>query len=359
MTIPELQELLQETSLSNGAAPAGSSRLSAVCLDRVEMRPIEWLAKPFLQRSAFELLAGPKGVGKGTWLARVTADMTQGVFGRPQNVLLVSSEDSAAIDIRPRLRAAGGDDSRVFLVRSEFALPHDLEAMRALALEIGDVGLVVIDPVGNHLGGADTDKEGAIRYALAGLNQLADDLDCTILGVRHLGKARMNGALAAVLGSVAWVDLPRAVLAFASDDEDDMVFHVQVIAGNRSGRSAAQGYRIELRDIGLGEPVTYAIELGETGKSVDQLLASNSAPRGAKRSTAKEIILRELASSPKSLDYLKAAVAAETDASSDTVWRAANELKRDGKARPSNSGPGTPWLWSLTPLAEVNNAETP
>ena len=258
------------------SAAAGMPQLAAVCLDKVEMRPIEWLDKPFLQRSAFQLIAGPKGVGKGTWLARVTANMTRGVYGQPRNVLLVSSEDSAAIDIRPRLKAAEGNDSRVCLVRSEFALPRDLGRLRDLALEIGDIGLIVIDPVGNHLDGADTDKEGAIRHALAGLNQLADDLDCTILGIRHLGKARLNGALAAVLGSVAWVDLPRAVLAFAGDDEDDMVFHVQVVAGNRSGRSAAQGYRIELRDVGLGEPVTYAVELGESSKSVDQLLASSS-----------------------------------------------------------------------------------
>lgn len=333
-------------------------QLAAVCLDKVEMRPIAWLDKPFLQRSAFQLIAGPKGVGKGTWLARVTANMTRGVYGRAQNVLLVSSEDSAAIDIRPRLNAAHGDDSRVYLIRSEFALPRDLDRLRDLALKIGDIGLIVIDPVGNHLDGVDTDKEGAIRHALRGLNQLADDLDCTILGIRHLGKARLNGALAAVLGSVAWVDLPRAVLAFAADDEDDMTFHVQVVAGNRSGRSAAQAYRIELRDVGLGEPVTYAVELGESGKSVDQLLATYSVPRGAKRESAKELILRELAKGPQTLDYLKAVAAAETDASGQTVWRAANALKAEGKAKPFNNGPGTPWHWRLTePIDEVKEAK--
>jgi hypothetical protein len=323
-------------------------QLAAVCLDKVEMRPIEWLDKPFLQCSAFHLIAGPKGVGKGTWIARITASMTQGVYGAPRNVLLISSEDSAAIDIRPRLKAARGDDSRVFLVKSEFALPRDLGRLRDLALEIGDIGLIVIDPVGNHLGGADTDKEGAIRHALAGLNALADELACTILGIRHLTKSRLNGALASVLGSVAWVDLPRAVLAFAPDDEDDMVFHVEVVAGNRSGRGAAQAYRIDLRDVGLGEDVTYAVELGESGKSVDQLLATASVPRGAKRESAKDLILRELANGPQTLDHIKAVAAAEIDASGQTVWRAANALKAEGKTKSYNSGPGTPWYWRLT-----------
>lgn len=349
--VDELVPLIRDTStrplkvVENGAGkPQG---LAAVRLDAVEMRSIEWLAKPFLQRSAFQLVAGPKGVGKGTWIARITANMTMGVYGDPRNVLLVSSEDSAAIDIRPRLRAAGGDDSRVHLVNSVFALPRDLDAMRDLARDIGDVGLIAIDPLGNHLGGVDTDKEGAIRHALHGLNDLADDLDATVLGVRHIGKARQNGALAAVLGSVAFVDLPRAVLMFAPDDEDDSVFHAQVVAGNRSGRSAAQAYRIELRDVGLAERVTYAVELGETGKHVDQLLASGGTTRGTKRANAKEIILRELSKGPQTMEHLKAVGAAE-DISGDTVWRAANELKAEGKAASRNKGRGTPWHWFLT-----------
>jgi hypothetical protein len=175
-----------------------------------------------------------------------------------------------------------------------------------------------------------------------------------VIAVRHLTKTRPNGALAAVLGSTAWVDLPRAVIAFAPDDEDDMIFHAAVVAGNRSGRGAAQGFRIELRDVGLKEPITYAAELGESGKSVDQLLATRLVPKGAKRASVKELILRELKRGPQALDRLKALAADEIDASGETVWRAANGLKAEGKVDRSNSGPGTPWLWYLAePVSEV------
>ena len=177
----------------------------------------------------------PKGVGKGTWLARKIADTTRGRLGPKRNVLIVSSEDSASIDLKPRLVAADADHTRWHLVVEELMLPRDLYRLEALAARVGDVGLIVLDPVGNHLGGVDTDKEGLVRYAIGGLNKLADDLACMIVGVRHLAKPRVHGALAAVLGSTAWVDVPRAVLAFARDDEDEMVFHVQVVAGNRSG----------------------------------------------------------------------------------------------------------------------------
>jgi hypothetical protein len=297
--------------------------------DEIEMRSIEWRLKPLLQGSAFELAAGPKGVGKGTWLAWVIALMTTGRLGSKRNVLIVSSEDSASIDLKPRLEAAGADHTRWHLVVEELMLPRDLYRIKALASRLDDVGLIVLDPVGNHLGGIDTDKEGLVRAAIGGLNQLADALACMILGVRHLTKVRIHGALASVLGSTAWVDVPRAVLAFARDDEDEMVFHVQVVAGNRSGRTAAQSYRIELCDVGLEEPITCAVPIGESLKSVDDLLG---APRSTSKSAdARELILDILESDgAQESDALDARVAAETGLTAKTVRNLRGELRNAG-----------------------------
>jgi hypothetical protein len=69
--------------------------------DHVTMRSIEFLDKPFLQRSAFHLFAGPKGVGKGTKLAGIAADFTLGAYGDNRNVIYVSSEDSMEVDTVP------------------------------------------------------------------------------------------------------------------------------------------------------------------------------------------------------------------------------------------------------------------
>ena len=247
-------------------------------------------------------------------------------------MLIVSSEDSATIDLKPRLVAAGADHTRWHLVVEQLVLPRDLYRVQDLAIRVGDVGLIVLDPVGNHLGGVDTDKEGLVRFAIGGLNQLADDLTCMIIGVRHLAKSRIHGALAAVLGSTAWVDVPRAVLAFARDDEDDLVFHVQVVAGNRSGRTAAHAYRIELRDVGLKEPVTCAVSIGESKKSVDELLA---APRRESRSAdARELILDILETDgEQESDALDARVAAETGLTAKTVRNLRADLKNAGLIR--------------------------
>jgi hypothetical protein len=326
----------------------------------VEMRSIEWLDKPLFQRAAFQLVAGKKGSGKGTYLCGLAARVTRGeLFERPMNVLVIASEDSDEIDVKPRVRAACGDDERIFTVAEPVRLPRDIERIGVTARDIGDVGLIIIDPIGNHMGGANTDAEGSVRDAIAPLNDLANELGALIIGVRHLSKDTSRGALGSVLGSTAWVDVPRAVLAVAADDEEEMLFHIAVVAGNRSARGNGRSFRIDLADVGLKEPVTRAVDLGDSAKSVDALLSDAAENRGraVKRAAAEDVILQELASGTRSLDELKAKVAAETGASGETTYRAAQQLKLDKKVRCSNSGPGTPWVWSLTSSTRVTDSQ--
>lgn len=320
-------------------------------LAEVEMQSIEWLDAPLFQGSAFELIAGKKGSGKGTYLAGLMARVSRGeLYGRPMNVLVIASEDSDEIDVKPRVRAAGGDEARIFSVNEPVRLPRDVPRIEQTARDLGDVGLIVIDPIGNHLAGANTDAEGAVREAIGPLNGLAHELACLIVGVRHLSKDTTRGALASVLGSTAWVDVPRAVLAVAADDEEELLFHIAVVAGNRSARGAGRSFRIELADVGLKEPVTRAVEIGPSDKSVDLLLGEPAIDRSraVKLASAADTILRELTAEPCSMDHLKACCAA-SGISGDTTWRAANALKAEGKVRCSNSGPGTPWLWRIVP----------
>jgi hypothetical protein len=316
----------------------------------VEMRSIEWLDRPLWQRAAFHLVAGKKGSGKGTYIAGLAARVSRGdVFERPMNVLLAAAEDSDEIDLKPRVVAASGDDTRIVSLTSPLLLPRDVPALRDAALELGDVGLIVLDPIASYVRG-DTHAEDPVRCAIEPLNGLADELDCLLIGVRHLRKDTSAGALESILGAGAWKDVPRAVLVVAADDEADDVFHIIVAAANRSARGAGRVFRIELADVGLIEPVTRADDVGDSTKSVDELLGAQRATRrlAPKRDAAAKIILRELGIEPRQLDYLKAVCIAEIGCSGDTVWQAANALKASGQIDRSNSGPGTPWLWYLT-----------
>ena len=330
----------------NGAQPR-SSRLTVTPLSEIEMRSIEWREKPLWQRSAFELLAGPKGAGKGTYLAGLAARTSNG----GENVLFISTEDSAEIDLKPRLVAARADIDRCSLIRQHVQLPDDVDELRALAEDLGGVGLLVIDPVANHIGSRNSNSDAEVRNAIAPLNKLANELECLLIGVRHPGKDRSRGAIASILGSTAWVDTPRAVVMIAVDDEDPTVRHIQVVAGNRSLNGAGQAFRIDAVDVaGLKEPITLAVALGDSTKSVDELLTDE--PKRTSRVSGEqlqEMILRELATGEKSRDYLNAAANDELGASSDSVYQTGLEpLRKAGRVKPRKDGFDGGWYWHTT-----------
>lgn len=323
-------------------------RLTAIPVDTIEMRSIEWFEKPLWQRSAFQLLAGPKGSGKGTYLASLAARFSHA----EENVLIVATEDSAEIDVKPRLVAAHADTSRCALLRENLRLPDDVDSLRLLADEIeGGIGLLIIDPVANHIGDSNSNSDTEVRYAIAPLNELANDLGCLIIGVRHPGKDRSRGAVASILGSTAWCDTPRAVVFIAKDDEDDLVRHIQVVIGNRSLNGAGQAFRIEAENVpGLAEPITRAVELGESSKSVDDLLAVE--PQRTSRVSGEELqalILRELATGEKSREYLNTVANDELGASADSVYQTGLQpLRKTGRIKARKAGLDGGWYWHST-----------
>lgn len=303
------------------------SGLTATPIANIEIRSIQWLERPLWQTSAFQLLAGAKGSGKGTYLAGLAARRSRA----GDNVLFISTEDSTAIDLKPRLVAAGASVDRCYVIRQHVQLPGDVDRLQALALDLGGVGLFVIDPVANHIGSRDSNNDAEVRDAIAPLNGLADDLACLLIGVRHPGKDRSRGALASILGSTAWVDTPRAVVMIAVDDEDPTVRVIQVVAGNRSLGGSAQAFRIDAVDVpGLDEPITLAAPLGESAKSVDELLAVRSREQ-SKTAAARELILDILENNgEQESDTLDAHVARQTGLAAQTIRNARVTLGKEG-----------------------------
>jgi hypothetical protein len=359
----EVEATLYPPALDVEFAPDIPARLTLRPLDTYRIRRVEWLDKPHLQRGAFHLLAGRKGVCKGTWLCGIAARVTTGdLYGEPKRVLVITSEDSIELDFLPRLIAAGGNPALVEIVNGPFQLPHDLDWLKMEALKLGNVGLIVIDPLGNHAGGKDTNAEGDTRAAIQDLNPLADELDCMVFGVRHLSKDSSRGALASVLGSTAWVDVPRCVILMAADDEDDLLFHAQVVAGNRGPKSATgRAYRLELHDVEPATAITCLIAEGESTKDVENLLKGANTPEPESRSgKARELILDILdTEGEQESDRFDARIATETGITAKTVRNIRGTLKNDGliRATPAKDEHGTVTHWTVSrTLAPRENA---
>ena len=82
------------------------------------MKSIRFADRPFFQYGAFHLVVGEKNAGKGTFLSRFAADVTNGEYGEKRSVIwIVAGEDSLSIDVKPRIVAAGGDPTRVTITK--------------------------------------------------------------------------------------------------------------------------------------------------------------------------------------------------------------------------------------------------
>src|SRR5262245_8600613 len=65
----------QPTSRANQASPLQSSSLSLTPLSEIDMKSIRYVRRPLWHQGTFQLLAARKGMGKGTYLAWLAAQM--------------------------------------------------------------------------------------------------------------------------------------------------------------------------------------------------------------------------------------------------------------------------------------------
>ncbi len=197
--------------------------------------PIQWLWPHWLALGKMHLLAGAPGQGKTTIAIAFAATVTIG--GRwpdgsrcdAGNVLIWSGEDDPADTLLPRLLAVGADRNRVYFVTGSringelqsFDPARDMQALQAQAERIGDVRLIVVDPVVSAVTG-DSHKNTETRRALQPLVDLAANMNAALLGITHFSKGGQGGDPAQrVLGSVAFTAVARVVLVAAKVQSED------------------------------------------------------------------------------------------------------------------------------------------
>lgn len=216
--------------------------------DNLTPQPIAWLWRDWLALGKMHLLAGAPGQGKTTIAIAFAATVTCG--GRwpddsrcePGNVLIWSGEDDPADTLLPRLLAAGGDCKRVYFVdgtriRGElqsFDPARDMPALQAQAEKIGDVRLIVVDPIVSAVPG-DSYKNAETRRALQPLVDLAANMNAALLGITHFSKGGQGGDPAQrVLGSVAFTAVARIVLVAAKVKSEDGEKDRRILARGKS-----------------------------------------------------------------------------------------------------------------------------
>lgn len=186
---------------------------------RIEPAPVRYLVHPYLPCGALCLLEGDPGTRKSFVATEIAAAVTRGqspldgsaISGlRRRDVLYLNAEDPAPL-VRERAARANARLARLHLLTQEALTPlSDAAAYRRL-FERHRPALVVLDPLQAFLGGSGAASPARIRSVLAPVVKLAEELGVTILGVRHLTKARGRSTYRG-LGSIDFYAAARSVL---------------------------------------------------------------------------------------------------------------------------------------------------
>ncbi|KAI3598725.1 TnpY-like protein [Cupriavidus necator H850] len=322
--------------------------------------PVRWLWRDWLALGKLHILAGAPGQGKTTIAMAFAATVTSG--GRwpdgssckPGNVLVWSGEDDPADTLLPRLIAAGADRSRVYFVSGSrvngeldsFDPARDMATLQAEAARIGNVRLIIVDPVVSAVTG-DSHKNTETRRALQPLVDLAASMNAALVGITHFAKGGQGSdPTQRVVGSIAFTAVARVVLVAAkvkSEEGEDR----RVLARSKSNIGPDEGgyeYRIEqsepLPDIHASY-VTWGASVEGTAR---ELLSDPNEDDDGKASaldTATDFLVHVLGDNvvPSKSVYSEAK---EAGISKRTLERASEKL--NVKKRP---GEGGKWYWSL------------
>jgi putative DNA primase/helicase len=333
-----------------------------ICMAEVQAKPIEWLWPNWLAIGKVSMLSGKGGKGKSTILCDLAARTTTGAAwpdhvsgGKPGSVVILAAEDDAADTLKPRLVAAHADMSRVFNIRSAYSagqrrtfnIQTDLAALEAEVERLGDVRLVIIDPITSYLGRVDSHKNADVRAVLEPIGEFATRQRVAVVCNNHFSKGG-GDANDRMIGSVAFVNYVRTALIVTPDAENESRLLLLPAKNNIAAIKYGLAYSIGSRLITADNTEILTSEiLWETEPvkiTADDALAALATDGNSRTAKAEAI------------DFLQSALVRGPVAAGD-IKRQASEAGITAKAlrmakealgiKPEKSGFEGGWVWNL------------
>ena len=224
----------------------------SIAASDITPEPFSWLWNGWLARGKLHLIAGVPSAGKTTIALACAAIVSaaerwpDGTRAKAGNILIWSSEDDAADTLKPRLMRMSAKLENIRFVTQTtidgkprpFCPATDMPALEAHAKAIGQIDLLIIDPVVAAISGkTDSHKNAETRIGLQPVVDFAVAIKCAVLGVTHFTKGTAGqDPVERVTGSLAFGALPRVVWAAAKGKEGDENPRILVRAKSNIGQ---------------------------------------------------------------------------------------------------------------------------
>ncbi|CBA16128.1 AAA family ATPase [Xanthomonas albilineans] len=370
---------LEADAVAIGSLPLVQSAPDAACADtchrpHVELirgnslipEPVKWVWNGWLAAGKLHILGGQPGTGKTTIAMAMAATVSRGdpwpdhSPSRRGNVVIWSGEDDARDTLAPRLLAMGADMARVYFVqgvrekgeRRAFDPAIDSDVLQAELNNIGDVVLLVIDPIVSAVAG-DSHKNAEVRRGLQPLVDLAQNQRCALLGITHFTKGTAGREpVERITGSLAFGALARLVMVTAITQARDGEAAKRFLARAKSniGQDGG-GYVYDLQQVELQDfqgVIASSVRWGAALKgTARELLDDAERQDDGQRQDAADFLrelLRDGTQSAKDV-YREAG---EAGFSVDTIKRAKVKIGVVAVKRGGHFGGGRQeWLWQL------------
>ena len=301
-----------------------------ISLSEVASEEVRWLWLNFFPLGKLSLVSGDPGSGK-TWLALdIASRLSRGLpwpDGSPGcglgSTLYLTVEDGAADTIRPRIDGLGGDPSKIFILAGDQVNLSDGDDVRKLEKQIervGDVRLIVIDPIADFSSEVNPNAAEQVRALLTPLALLAERHSVATVLITHLNKAMALKAFYRASGSVSgWIGKTRACFLVLRDTDNKKRRYFVPFKTNLSPQEPPQlAFQI------IERRLTFE-SLDEDEIDVDEQLSPERRTDPKKLAAAKKFLTDRLAFGPVPKTELFDE-AEKISISGRTLWRAKGEL---------------------------------
>lgn len=328
----------------------------------IKMQPVLWLWQHWLAQGKVHLLAGAPGQGKTTIALAFAATVSAGGKWPDDqrcpvgSVLIWSGEDDPADTLIPRLVGMGADLERVHFVEAAringevvpFDPARDMLQLTAAADKIGDVRLLVVDPIVSAVTG-DSHKNTEVRRGMQPLVDLASSIGAAVLGISHLSKGTAGrDPTERVTGSIAFTAVVRVVLLAAKvkgDDGQDK----RILVRSKSNIGPDQGgfeYHVEQLEAAPGietSVVSWGSAVDGTARELLAEAEQNDEEAHGDASDACELLRAELVADCWTPAALACKPLREAGFSKKQIWSASKKVDVVRK----KGGMAGCWYWRL------------